>query len=64
MTPISRAAILVRSIFSSGVRTWATTRVKSGVVALMIEAKPTAISVWPQKIRLKGSALFKNPMAK
>ena len=61
---IGLLGVVVRSIFSSGVRKWATTSVKSGVVALMIEASPTAISVWPQKIRLKGRALFRNPMAK
>ena len=35
---------------------------KSGVVAFRIEARPLAISVWPQKIRLNGMRLFSPPM--
>src|SRR6185437_2583043 len=35
-----------------------------GVVALRIEASPDAMWVWPQKIRLKGRALFRAPMVK
>jgi hypothetical protein len=55
---------LAGSIFSSSVRKWATRSVKSGVVAFRIEARPDAMCVCPQKIRLKGSTLFRKPMAK
>ena len=62
--PISTPASLLPVIFSSAVRKWATMTVKSGVVALRIEASPLAIWVWPQTIRQKGMMLLSRPMPK
>ena len=59
-TPASR---LLRS-FSSVVRRCATIAADSGVAAFNTDARPTPISFWPQKIRLKGMTLLIKPMMK
>ncbi len=58
-TPASLPAF----IFSSLVRKWATKTVHSGVVALRMDARPLAMWVCPQTIRLNGSRLLRKPMA-
>ena len=58
--PVTRAGV----IFSSAVIRWATTTPKSGVVALRMAARPLAIWLWPQAMRLKGTTLLMKPITK
>ena len=49
---------------SSGVRKWASSTVKIGVVAFNIDATPLSMYVCPHTIRQKGMALFRTPITK
>ncbi len=60
--PMMTPASLLALSFSSVVIIWATSTVKSGVVALRIEATPLAIWVCPQTIKEKGIMLLRRPM--